>query len=393
MRISRCRIIRHEREYREGETGLSKVPNHPHELTVDYISGLVSELRPGVTVESIDITEVRTYGDADSAKSVSTSAQIKMDVRYGGSKSAGLPEKLLAKMSFPDDMEISNPILDAEFENEVLFYQKIRPELDIEAPLGLGGHYDADSGRFFLLMEDISPKSPHINSMADPADEKVVEAVLDTMARLHAGFWESPRLKGDLSWYQNQVEGNLEKLFDGFVREHIKKEMAREVFKREFAEELGATEAEMYAAMKAVKRHQATLPQTILHGDAHFANSYVLPNGAGGVLDFQVSARGFLMHDIGYYIQSSLSVEKRRKHERDLLASYRDRLGTHGVKELPSMEMLWLEYRRSMIYGFYMGWVTAPRENYGWEVMVLGNHRTKAACIDHDSMKLIQDIL
>jgi hypothetical protein len=40
-----------------------------------------------------------------------------------------------------------------------------------------------------------------------------------------------------------------------------------------------------------------------------------------------------------------------------------------------------------------MGWLTAPRENYGWEVMVLGNHRTKAAYLDHETGKLIDELL
>ncbi len=100
-------------------------------------------------------------------------------------------------------------------------------------------------------------------------------------------------------------------MFDGFVLDHVVKELAREKFKREFVEELGTTEAEMYAGEKALKRHYATLPQTFLHGDAHFGNTYIMPNGTGGVLDWQVSARGFLMLDVGYLIQTALSVEER----------------------------------------------------------------------------------
>ena len=191
---------------------------------------------------------------------------------------------------------------------------------------------------------------------------------------------------------QNQVEGPLETLFDGFVRDHIVKELAREKFKREFAQELGATAAELYAGTKTVKRHQSRLPQTLLHGDAHFGNTYVLPDGTGGLLDWQVSARGFLMHDVGYFIPTALSVESRRAQERQLLSFYRDRLCSYGVEDAPDMETLWLEYRRSLLYGFDMGWLTAPRENYGWEVMVVGNHRTKVACQDHDTLRLIAEL-
>jgi hypothetical protein len=39
-----------------------------------------------------------------------------------------------------------------------------------------------------------------------------------------------------------------------------------------------------------------------------------------------------------------------------------------------------------------MGWLTAPRENYGLEVIVVGNHRTKVACQDHDTLRLIAEL-
>lgn len=366
------------------------MPVVPADLTPTLLTDLVGELRPGLTVEDVEVISARNYGDADNAKSVSTSSQVRIRVRYGGTGGEGLPEVLLVKMSFPEIRGASNPDLDAEFENEVDFYNRIRPELDIETPLGLGGRYDAASGRFVLLMEDIEQRCPHFNSMADADNVAIVMACLDTFAKLHAHFWESPRFKTDLAWIQNQVDGPLEDMLARLIRDHIHKELRREAFKREFVEELGTTEDELYTGCLVLKKHQATLPQTFLHGDSHLANTYFLPDGTGGLFDWQVSARGFLMHDIGYYIQSSFSVDMRRKQEREMLAYYRERLCAHGVKDAPSLETLWLEYRRALIYGFYYGWLTAPRENYGWEVMVIGNQRTKAACQDHDTVKLIK---
>lgn len=369
------------------------VPTRIQDITAEYLTGLVSEIRPGIHVESVDILRVRGYGDADNELSVSTSDQISMELKYNQGAPNDLPTRLLAKMSFAEDMECSNPELEALFENEVLFYNRIRPDLSIETPLGLGGAYDAHNKRFILLMEDLSPRSPHINSMMNDDDFAVVEAVLDTYARLHATYWESPRFQTDMAWVQNQVSGSIEQMFDGSIRQHVINEMQRERFKTEFAQELGMTEEEMFFGEKALKRHHATFPQTFLHGDAHFANTYVLPDGTGGLLDWQVSTSGFYMFDICYFIQTALSVEGRRNKERELLAFYHDRLRAHGVVNAPDAETAWLEYRRSLHHGFYLGWLTAPRENYGWEVMVTGNHRTKAACMDHDSRKLILELL
>jgi hypothetical protein len=57
--------------------------------------------------------------------------------------------------------------------------------------------------------------------------------------------------------------------------------------------------------------------------------------------------------------------------------------------DVPPLETFLLEYRRSLLYGFIMGWLTAPRENYGLEVVVMGNHRTKVAYQDHETATLV----
>ncbi|MET0985090.1 MAG: aminoglycoside phosphotransferase family protein [Steroidobacteraceae bacterium] len=369
----------------------NKIPAGPKDLTPALLTELVSTVHPDVRITDARVTKIKNYGDADTTSSVSTSIQVSLEVRY--EKPCKLPTHVLAKMSIPEDADCANPPLEPFFENEVAFYQRLRSELDIEAPQAMGGRFDPVTGRYVLLMEDLSPRTPHVNIMMDEDNVAVVQALLTTLASVHAHFWQSPRFASDLSWVQNHLAGSLETLLDGPVRLHIVNELARERFKREFAQELGVSEAEMFAGVKALKRHQSTLPQTLLHGDAHFGNTYVMPDGTGGLLDWQIMVRGYLMHDIGYLIQTALSVEGRRKHERELLAHYREQLRAKGAKDAPDLESLWLEYRCSMLYGFYMGWLTAPRENYGLEVCVVGNHRTKTACIDHESVKLVRQLM
>jgi len=258
------------------------IPADPRGLTPEFLSELVSELHPGLLVLSCDIADSKRYGDASNAASVSTSAQVKCRVRYGGRTAVALPEQLFVKISFPEIQGSSNPVLDAFFENEVRFYGRLRRELDIETPQSIGGRYDPESTRFALLLEDLTPRSAHINTMMDDDNLDVVRALLDALARLHARFWESPRLAADQSWVQNLVQGSLETLFDDYICAHIVKEVGLEKFKREFAQAVGATAEELYAGTKLLKRHQAKLPRTFLHGDAHFGNTYVLPDGTAG---------------------------------------------------------------------------------------------------------------
>jgi Ser/Thr protein kinase RdoA (MazF antagonist) len=66
------------------------------------------------------------------------------------------------------------------------------------------------------------------------------------------------------------------------------------------------------ASITAVGGHHAGLAQTLLHGDAHFGNTYLTEDGGGGLLDWQVNCRGFAMFDVGYLLHTALSVHTRR---------------------------------------------------------------------------------
>lgn len=151
----------------------------------------------------------------------------------------------------------------------------------------------------------------------------------------------------------------------------------------------GCSEDELFTFMNRVKRHHATLPQDILHGDAHVGNTYQLPGGVGGLYDFQVSVRGFGLRDALYHLVTALSIEERRRHDRDLIASYRERLRAHGVVELPSLEAMWLEARRAAVWGFYC-WLPTNLRVWGTEGLTAMLLRVATAFRDYESRKLIE---
>ena len=96
----------------------------------------------------------------------------------------------------------------------------------------------------------------------------------------------------------------------------------------------------------------------MLHGDPHIGNTYLLPSGEVGFLDWQVARRGNWSLDLGYFLQGALTVEDRRRSERDLLVEYRDSLGL-PADELPSADEIWLRYRASVAHGLTLWLVTA----------------------------------
>ena len=85
-------------------------------------------------------------------------------------------------------------------------------------------------------------------------------------------------------------------------------------------------------------------------------------------------------------------MEQRRLRERELLAFYREKLREHGVTGVPAANALWDEYRRAMVWGVYIGWLTTPVVNYGWEITVMNHLRIMTAYEDLETARAIADL-
>src|SRR5580658_8661548 len=324
-----------------------RFPARAQDITPGLLTELISAQHPGVVVDDVAVTDEWTYGLGQ----VSAAARLGLTVRYGGDP-GGLPERLIVKV----DRRNNSPY--PLYANEVEIYSRLRPGRIVNAPVFLGGAYDPESGSLGLLLEDLRVRSVTFPNVLLPVTLDDLRAVIDQVARLHAAFWCSPRLTSDLSWMQSHVIGDIHSLYtDPDKRPAI---IAHQLETTQFKREM-------------VHRHQSTLPQTVVHGDAHIGNTCLIPDGGAGLVDWQLCVRGFVMHDVTYLLLTSLPVADRRAHERELIAYYADRLHEFGVTEPPALESLWTEYRRAAVWCLYIGWLTVPVVNYGWEISV-GNH-------------------
>lgn len=361
--------------------------NHPTStdgITVDYINQLLATVTPAETVRAVRITDAKTYGE----QMVSTAGRVSIEVDYADGTPGDLPNRLVLKLTRAVD-EIMAPF----YANEVAFYKGIRRELAIEAPRCFGGDFNPATTYFGLLLEDLTTRGasfPNTTVRTGPDD---VRPLLDQLARLHATFWESPRFSSDLAWVESHVKGDVAKLMNELAPTYIAHEIETENFKREMVQRLRTTPDRLLAGVQATQRHQSTLPQTLLHGDTHLGNTYRLPDGTAGLLDWQLMVRGYAMHDVNYIITTGLSIADRRAHERDLLAYYLDRLGQEGVARPPAFDAAWDEYRRTLVWGVYIGWLTTPVVNYGWEINVMNHLRLTTAYEDLETAKLVDALL
>ena len=83
-------------------------------------------------------------------------------------------------------------------------------------------------------------------------------------------------------------------------------------------------------------------------------------DGTPGYLDFQAYVRSAPLHDINYVIVGSLSVEDRRRHDRDLLRFYLDALAKLGVTGIWPEAEAWDRFRRHTMHGLL--WFATPEE-------------------------------
>ncbi len=360
-------------------------PTSAQDITPAYLTALMAQAVPGVIVAEVTTVEAKTYGE----QFVSTAGRVVVDVRYGVGSPADLPTRLVIKVARGVDK-----ILAPFYENEVNFYNRVRPELDLEAPRTFGAGFDPDSSDFAIVLEDLTLRGATFPNVLTPVSLGSVRSILSQQARLHARFWDSPRLRagGDLAWAGSHVEGKVAELMMVGAQPLIQHEIDTVSFKREMVQRLRTTGPVLRNGTLALHRHQQSLPQTLVEGDMHIGNTYLLPDGSGGLLDWQLTCRGHHMHDVSYLVTTALSVEDRRAHEKALVRFYLERLAAEGVADVPSFEDSFTEFGRCLMWGVYIGWLTTPVVNYGWEINVMNHLRLTTAFEDHDTARLIAQL-
>ena len=369
-----------------------QLPTDPQDISLDVLNEVIAEQLPLVSLTGFEITESHVWGEGDA----SSAGRIVIEPSYAEPSLPDLPGHIVLKVAraLEGQPGTPNPVAGAGgalYKNEVAVYRRLKPSTFVEAPLCLGGAYDPAANALLLLLEDLRDRGAEFARVTVPTSLEGMHSLLGQLATLHARYWNSPELHRSLGWMESHMQGRLHDQFHAPERvpRFIAHQVETEQFKKEMVERLGATVDDLFRRFQMVQRHQATLPQTVCHGDTHIGNTYILPGGRAGLLDWQLASKGFAIHDVSYAIATGLSVEQRRRHERDLLAWYREQLLERGAQDVSSLDGLWIEYRRAMIWGLYIGWLTTPVINYGWEVSVIAHLRMTTAYEDLDTGKAV----
>jgi len=255
-------------------------------------------------------------------------------------------------------------------------------ELPVDHPTVYKAVVDVLGLDFLLVMEDLNQRAADPRDALRPMTPAQAASGLKGLARLHSLYWGlAPEGHPKLDWIQTwePTEGwqvGLRK----FVPLGLERGRAGlpESVARLSADEVVDLWARYVGSL-------ATGPVTMTHGDAHIGNTYVLPDGEVGFLDWQVVRRGRWSQDVGHFLGSALTIEDRRQHESDLLEIYRQALDV-PADQIPSAEAAWLEYRAAAVYGLAV-WLSTLGTD-GWqrhEISMALAERFAAAYVDLDT--------
>lgn len=244
-------------------------------------------------------------------------------------QSAGLPKAIFVKSTPPEPAHREMLSVLHMQELEARFYNTIQPEIADIAPCSFYSEFYA-GGRFLIVLEDLESSASKPYWIRDKASIEHVKAVTISLAKLHAKFWQSPRLESDLRWVRprtcrygwpwlNGLNKSVRAAFAETASEILLPETSKSML-QDWS--LGAD---------AVFKYMDTLPSTVLHGDSHLGNTFSYSDGGAGLFDWQLVFSGHGLRDFAYFLLSAIDEDDRKLHEKSIFNLYIDTLRDLGV--------------------------------------------------------------
>ncbi len=289
-------------------------PHRADDVTARWLTGVFAARAPAAVVERVEPLG-GTSGTTDRRR-------LGLVWNAAGER-AGLPASVFVKST---PLSAKNRTMVAALwmaVNEVKFYRIARADLGDIAPVAYAAHA-GPGARFLLVLEDLETRDGRPLALADDCTLQHAQAMMATLAELHATFWESPRFATDLSWAAPiTTRSGMSLLASQFRR-------VRSTFLKSGRYDLPAGVRRTAALVNendwALYRMWERPPLTLVHGDSHLGNTYSLSDGRAGLLDWQVVFRCRGIREVSYFMAGGLPIEMRREHERDLVALYVDEL-------------------------------------------------------------------
>jgi hypothetical protein len=358
------------------------------DFTPELLTSVLRTYAP--EVEVTDVRVRRTWQG--------TTSHLHLDVDYADAGRADLPSHLFVKTQLNTVEDLPAEYTESLSEggggttllaSETTFYRELRPDINAETLRVFVSEHIPGPAQFLIVTEDVGDRGAEFPNALNGLSVEYVSELLRCLARVHAPLWNDARLSddGDLASLDTPLQGP----FADFLRSagfQIIRAMLDIPYKTAALKTAGLDADTLERAFWRLQESLAEGPRTLLHGDPHPANTYVLPGGSVGVLDWQLVRRGSWVHDVGYAMMCALDPADRRAAEKDLLHGYLQELADAGVRELPTWEQAWTLYRSSPPWGFSM-WAITPGQMYSDELVEAVLNRFAVAHADLETSAVL----
>jgi Phosphotransferase enzyme family len=330
-------------------------------LSPSWLTSALTPRFPGIQVTKV------TPGPVISR--VSTNARFQIEC--AGGVPAGLSPALCGKGYFTE--------VGREFrhvgEPEALFYRDAAEMTGMRTLRSVYADVDPQTKHGVIITEDVVAQGASFLDALSPYTPDQTAESLGELAKLHGATWRNPAYVG-AGWLDPRLESFLVQRGVADVIGNFEGPIGAGV-PEEVRDAQGLVDGFRWLAKDIVTAD----PWSVIHGDAHVGNVFLDAAGKPSFLDWQIVQRGPWYLDVGYHLASALTVEDRRRTDKDLVRHYLEQLTATGV-EAPSWDEAWLGVRRGIVYGFFL-WGITLKVNPAVTTALLTRLGTAAA--DHDA--------
>ncbi|NVN48683.1 phosphotransferase [Mycolicibacterium hippocampi] len=320
------------------------IPQGWDDITPEWMTCALESHFPGTEVDEVRVA-LRDDG---------TNRRARLALGYSAGSG---PATVFAKAVDPEHADLVE-LTSGLYHEPRLFSSAVT--LPLDHPAVYTALIDEERRDFLMLMEDVVTRGADPRDSTRPLTVEQAGAGVQGLARLHSEFWgERLTRQPALGWVEPFVA------FEGleYAPLHIAHERLDDTVPADIIA-LSGTELFINVWARYIGSLTESTP-TLLHGDPHIGNTYVLPDDTVGFLDWQMVRRGSFSLDLGYFLQGALTIDDRRACERDLLEQYRAALRLPEA-EMPTAQEIWLGYRASVAHGLAI-WMATLSGGDAWQ--------------------------
>ena len=271
------------------------LPHGWDDITAEWMTAALAHHHPDAVVDDVTVA-LRDDG---------TNRRARLGLTYSAGSG---PATVFAKAVDPEHAELV-ALTSGLYHEPRLFSSGI--ELPLDHPTVYAALIDEDRSDFLMIMEDVVARGADPRDSTRPMSIDQVANGVRGLARMHSCFWgERLDTYPTLAWLEPFVA------FEGmqYAPLHIAHERLGDTVPAEIPA-MSGTElfVDIWARYIGTLTGDPESPPTLLHGDPHIGNTYVLPDDDVGFLDWQMARRGNWSLDLGYFLQGALTIEDRRR--------------------------------------------------------------------------------